>query len=544
MKPYIDMASTLTGEFISNSLFVNRMLNHWGTFMIDDVEVFNQKFYIYPREDSIRYRKILNMLNMADSVRKESFQGVESYYLWLNPKKASDSLYTDDLIAGQLNNFISMVDYTYVLLNLSDPADPAKFAGMTTEQLKTYVNTNYATLVDSLVVARGTTLVSEAIGSYVLLDNNQCLDVIITNIGTIAVPKTVDTEYGKVTTYTTNIAIEVKYRRKATFHQNSTLVLQIMNEAAQAKKRLIAELANADEDYDMNTVTSRKLLKSKYSGVTDDFWYKGHLRTSTIRSKLLTRSKFAKLVGNHFDTGYTVPKKKSKWWQKVLGPVLFIAAALLAPWTGGASLALYWAVVAVAFTVLALAMNAWGDTVTAKYMGRYATISGYVSAVTGVAAIFQNMVREIATQGLKEYVLSQISTVVTKITETFASAESGSLLTNVGNYIMDNFRAVLVKTVSVGNKVTSYWMEKRAERICKLMDANGAILDEQRDAMNKLTDKEYDIGLEDIKMYSKPLTVDNIQFEVDYLYEPSKFNICRPSFIVPDLNIRSSKVFK
>ena len=544
MKPYIDMASTLTGEFISNSLFVNRMLNHWGTFMIDDVEVFNQKFYIYPREDSTRYRKILNMLNMTNSVKKESFQGVESYYLWLNPKKASDSLYTDDLVAGQLNNFISMVDYNYVLLNLSDPADPAKFAGMTTEQLKTYVTTNYATLVDSLVVARGTTLVSEAIGSYVLLDNNQCLEVIITGIGTIAVPKTVDTEYGKVTTYTTSIAIEVKYRRKAAFHQNSTLVLEIMNESAQAKKRLIAELANADEDYDMNTVTSSKLLKSKYSGVTDDFWYKGHLRTSTIKSKLLTRSKFTKLIGNHFDTGYSVPKKKSKWWQKVLGPVLFIAAVFLAPWTGGASLALYWAVVAVAFTVLALAMNAWGDTVTAQYMGRYATISGYVSAVTGVTAMFQNMMREIATQGLKEYVLSQINTVVTKITETFASAQSGSLLTNVGNYIMDNFRAVLVKTVSVGNKVTSYWMEKRAERMCKLMDANGAILDGQRDAMNKLTDKEYDIGLEDIKMYSKPLTIDNIQFEVDYLYEPSKFNICRPSFIVPDLNIRSSKVFK
>lgn len=544
MKPYIDMASTLTGEFISNSLFVNRMLNQWGTFMIDDVEVFNQKFDIYPREDSIRCRKILNMLNMTDSVRKESFQGVESYYLWLNPKKASDALYTDDLVAGQLNNFISMVDYKYVLLNLSDPADPAKFAGMTTEQLKTYVNTNYATLVDSLVVARGTTLVSETIGSYVLLDNNQCLEVIITGIGTIAVPKTEDTEYGKVTTYTTSIAIEVKYRRKATFHQNSTLVLQIMNETSQAKQRLIAELANSDEDYDMNVGATNKLLKSKYNGVTDDFWYKGHLRTSTIRSKLLTRSKFAKLVGNHFDTGYTVPKKKSKWWQKVLGPILFIAAVLLAPWTGGGSLALYWAVVAVAFTVLALATNAWGDTVTAQYMGRYATISGYVSAVTGVTAIFQNMMRDIATQGLKEYVLSQINTVVTKITETFASAESGSLLANVGNYIMDNFRAVLVKTVSVGNKVTSYWMEKRAERMGKLMDANGAILDGQRDAMNKLTDKEYDIGLEDIKMYSKPLTVDNIQFEVDYLYEPSKFNICRPSFIVPDLNVRSSKVFK
>ena len=544
MKPYIDMASTLTGEFISNSLFVNRMLNQWGTFMIDDVEVFNQKFNIYPREDSIRYRKILNMLNMTNSVRKESFQGVESYYLWLNPKKASDALYTDDLVAGQLNTFISMVDYKYVLLNLSDPADPAKFAGMTTEQLKTYVNTNYATLVDSLVVARGTTLVSEAIGSYVLLDNNQCLEVIITGIGTIAVPKTEDTEYGKVTTYTTSIAIEVKYRRKATFHQNSTLVLQIMNETSQAKQRLIAELANSDEDYDMNVGATNKLLKSKYTGVTNDFWYKGHLRTSTVRLKLLTRSKFAKLVGNHFDTGYSVPKKKSKWWQKVLGPVLFIAAVLMAPWTGGGSLALYWAIVAVAFTVLALAMNAWGDTVTAKYMGRYATISGYVSAVTGVTAIFQNMMREIATQGLKEYVLSQINTVVTKVTETFASAQSGSLLTNVGNYIMDNFRAVLAKTVSVGNKVTSYWMEKRAERMGKLMDANGAILDGQKDAMNKLTDREYDIGLEDIKMYSKPLTVDNIQFEVDYLYEPSKFNICRPSFIVPDLNIRSGKVFK
>ena len=53
---------------------------------------------------------------------------------------------------------------------------------------------------------------------------------------------------------------------------------------------------------------------------------------------------------------------------------------------------------------------------------------------------------------------------------------------------------------------------------------------------NKQYDKNLHIGLEDIKTYTKPLTTANVQFETDYLYEPTKFNVCRTSFVRTGMN--------
>ena len=45
------------------------------------------------------------------------------------------------------------------------------------------------------------------------------------------------------------------------------------------------------------------------------------------------------------------------------------------------------------------------------------------------------------------------------------------------------------------------------------------------------------IGVEDIKYYTSPLKLDNLPFEVDYLYEGTKMNIGRPSFVPTGLNL-------
>ena len=167
-----------------------------------------------------------------------------------------------------------------------------------------------------------------------------------------------------------------------------------------------------------------------------------------------------------------------------------------------------------------------------------------IAAVTGITSFFQSIARNIATQGIKEYVMNSVSNMVQSITNSISSVQSGSIISEFGTYVSENFMQVLNKSVSVGNKVANFWMEKRAEKQAKIITSNGAILDKQSEELAKFTDKEYNIGLEDLKLYTKPLTVDNIQYEVDYLYEPSKYNICRPSFITPSLNIRSTKVGK
>ena len=59
----------------------------------------------------------------------------------------------------------------------------------------------------------------------------------------------------------------------------------------------------------------------------------------------------------------------------------------------------------------------------------------------------------------------------------------------------------------------------------------------QQAALAEEYDKNLHIGIEDIKMSTKPLNAANIQFEVDYLYEPTKFNIQRGSFARSGMNI-------
>ena len=60
---------------------------------------------------------------------------------------------------------------------------------------------------------------------------------------------------------------------------------------------------------------------------------------------------------------------------------------------------------------------------------------------------------------------------------------------------------------------------------------------QSKEELADLTDKEVHIGVEDIKYYTSPLKMDNLPFEVDYLYEGTKFNIGRPSFVPTGLNI-------
>lgn len=543
MKPVIDMELTLMGKYLSDTLFCNTIKNYWGTTYVDGVEVMKAKFTLYPKPSTLAYRKITGILNLKSTLERNNFQGIEEYYLKFNPVKLSSTNYNDLLLVGKLNDYILTGSYSTAWLNINDDADPAKFNSMTEQQLKDYVINNYPTLVDQFVIGVGNTIAENTISKFILLDLGQCLDIKIDKINVTSVKHTTTSlvHFKEVTSvyYTSAIAVQISYKRVNPITTTSNIFVGIKREQSEAVKRALYALSTSTSNSDVDVVYTQPSHL-----LTNDIWYKGYLRASVLNTRAMKRATVSKLLGECIDTGYTQIKKKKSWWQKALAPVLFILAVFLAPWTGGASLAVYWALVSVAFTVLSFAMAKWGDTVSAEYMGKYAKVSGYIAAVTGITSFFQSIARNIATQGIKEYVMSSVRNMTQSIINSISSVQPGSIISEFGTYVSENFMQVLNKSVSIGNKVANFWMEKRAEKQAKILTSNGAILDKQSEELAKFTDKEYNIGLEDLKLYTKPLTVDNIQYEVDYLYEPSKYNICRPSFITPSLNIRSTKVGK
>lgn len=543
MKPVIDMELTLMGKYLSDTLFCNIIKNYWGTTYVDGVEVMKAKFTLYPKPSTLAYKKITGILRIKDKVEQNNFQDIAEYYLKFNPIKLSSTNYNALMLVGKLNDYILTGSYSTSWLNINDDTDPAKFNSMTEQQLKDYVINNYPTLVDQLVVGAGNTLSENTISKFVLLDLGQCLDIKIDKINVTSVKHTTTSlvHFKEVTSvyYTSAIAVQISYKRVNPITTTSNIFVGIKREQSEAVKRALYDLSTSTSNSDVDVVYTQPSHL-----LTNDIWYKGYLRASVLNTRAMKRATVSKLLGECIDTGYTQIKKKKSWWQKALAPVLLILAVFFAPWTGGASLAAYWAAVSVAFTVLSFAMAKWGDTVSAEYMGKYAKVSGYIAAVTGIASFFQSIARNIATQGIKEYVMSSVRNMAQSIINSISSVQPGSIISEFGTYVSENFMQVLNKSVSIGSKVANFWMEKRAEKQAKILTSNGAILDKQSEELAKFTDKEYNIGLEDLKLYTKPLTVDNIQYEVDYLYEPSKYNICRPSFITPSLNIRSTKVGK
>lgn len=88
--------------------------------------------------------------------------------------------------------------------------------------------------------------------------------------------------------------------------------------------------------------------------------------------------------------------------------------------------------------------------------------------------------------------------------------------------------------------IGKFRMEAQQSEINKLTEARDEVAKELED----IQDKEIHIGLETIKMYTSPLTLDNVRFQVDYLYEGTKMNVGRPSFhTCKGLNVISNDIY-
>ena len=548
MKTYIDMFETYKGLFLASHRLKNRFKKYWGTTTLDGVEVFNKQMVVWPGTDSNKnVVKILKMFGMYANIKQAKFEGITNYYLWLNPAKMDNyATISKDIIVNHLNAVIPNYEFQ-IVLNYTDAEDPKKFNGWTSEQVSTWFLANYATLrTGAYVECRGNTLVAEAVGYYVPLDVSG--NFAVRTVSATVTPIAYRTSAG-LTAYHSGISVELVAKQVSPLQEDDTIVDMMLNETDPNRKNKITTMFGLDADTDDDTAAAWLTSAARTGGIfrsitnrgsnkTNEIWYRGQLRTQILDSSYVDRDAFAGILASSMDTGYT--KKKTKWWKKLLSIVIVVIAVVLSVPSGGLSMAtlgtfaVNLGIAALVLTAVQFVVAKSGDTGWAQYLGKFVQVVGIASMIAGIGSFIQNTVAKLAQdtakQGLIDTAMAAVKNAVTEVTTAASAFAKDMTISNALNVLGS-------KVVSLGRMLVEKFMDMRVKTAADELNDALESVKQSKEELAELTDKEVHIGVEDIKYYTSPLKLDNLPFEVDYLYEGTKMNICRPSFVPTGLNI-------
>ena len=543
--------------------YKNRFKRYWGTEFIDGIEVLKKQFTVYPNSGSDNVQRILKLLGARSSINSANFEGIESYYFFLNPSK-SDTMSQENIdqaLAAKINNYVGIDGKVESYLVFTLEQDPNYFKGFTQQQIIDYITSDYDTNYNLLTgLASGEKISDETIGGYLLFDNGQHFNTTI-NKANVSAYKTfirVEKESGSVNyipRFITQISLEISAIQKSTVLSTSNIVVHMIDEQKELNRTGLQMFLESTENEIIQDVEQKSFRKVR-TGKTDYIWYKGQFRVSFLEDKLFKTKDKLKILLSSIDTGYV--KKKVKWYKKALGFVLIVVAVVIAVFTVGAGAPLSTMLVAIgtAVGVSTLVMvgiqTYWakhGDPNAAGYMGRWVKIGGIISAAAGIAAVVTNIGRQAAVEAAKQAMIEQGATSVAAefATSLMTSSAIESFNASAGvtlgasnyanatiNMLSSSFNTGWQSITSTALKVTNFTLKTISNmKLEAAQNEVNSLRDEynkSQDEITALTDKELHIGIENIKWYTSPLTIDNMRFDTNHLYEGTKFNIGRPSF--------------
>ena len=556
MKEYIDFYATLQGELFAKRKLAARLKKHWGTTSINGVEVYNKKFVIWPGTHTERVRKVLDIFNIPVSqINEQSKKGIEKLYLKFDGDKMDSSSLSREALATMIEAEIPFDEWGEFTLSYSDQANPEKFNGWTKEQIFEYVDNNYKSAIyqsAGLSTTGKIEGIDDYIGAYVLLDDGVDFLVEMLDASVVAIPvkpahdpeePDFNKRWEKPTTFISGINVKIRYKRTGYLNDDSPVVKELADD-------ITYNSYNGRYNRGASVIS---FFKRRSSGKTNILWYNGHIRLST--AKELKKHDYAKLIYGSIELDYK--KKKVSGWKKWLGPLIIIVAVVITVFTWGAASPLVTIATAatlttVALTVAQMILAKSGDFAGAEYMGRWIKITQIVSLVAGIAALVQNLVRAAATQAVSQGAgtavtsgaVSTLGTVtvegtVVQLSEiTFQNVVDGAI-----SMVTDSVSSMSwLDKLSAASKVAGKLMDIREKNKIKELTSMSEEVKAQQSEIMDLYDKNLHMGLEDIRMYTRPLTQDNAQFEIDYLYEGTGFHIQRPSFSRYGLNVISNDI--
>lgn len=550
MKEYVDFQATLQAELSAKLRLASRLKRMWGTHIDGGVEVYNEQFTIWPGTDTENVKQVLKLFGIKSSdINNQSKDGITRLYLKFNPNKIDTTSYSKEALAMMLETGIPFGVEREFLYTHTDTSNPSKFVGWTEQQIADYVTANVTDVTSTGVASTEDltgTNIDEHIGQYIIAENGVDFQKTLVKASVVAVADSANTE-GRTTSYVSGIQLRYKYKRIGYLDDNSPIVQDMYADLTAVRTSRYALT---------RSVALRSWFQS--AGKTDTLWYNNQIRVES--SKLLKKHDYANLVFGSLDTGYD--QKKSKGWMKILAVVVVVVVAVFAgPAAGWAALgtmtttaalgavAFAAAMVTLALTVYSMALSKYGEPGAAAYVGRWIKVFGLVSMVTGVMAAFNALITEgakvAAEQGAKTALadsaeaaaMSNAVELGNGLVVDMSNITAQNLIDGASNMFMRSMESSSwLSKLSTASKVVNPIMEWRQGNLQKELTSMSEECKAQQAALAEEYDKNLHIGLEDIKLYTKPLTMANVQFETDYLYEPTKFNICRTSFVRTGMN--------
>lgn len=542
-EPQIDIFTTSVQQFLNQVGWKRKFLRYWGTEMLDGVEVLKEKHYYYP---SIANEKLFRHLNMYNQVKSASMSGIDSAWIYLNANKGDLPDLTNELLVQDLDFNVDSGIYT---LNISPNVVVKQviFKGVTeivdtldimsdsyknedgsikVEELSTYIRANYEAILDNYIVEAAEESEIVNLVTMFVLTGSEAFTAEIVNI---------TYTYGESSTTTGGIllipaiSIELKITNVNVVDANDSIIDNIIA----YKNKKLAE-AKAQELERSNAIAAINAVLNRDTTVTNDIWYKSRLRASMFESSTLKSKDCIQLIKGALDTGYA--KKKVPWYKKILGILVFVVVF----WISGGTAATSFTAFATAFgtatlavSLLSAAMAAWGDEVGAGAVGKFAQGVSKIGTFLAIAAVVSNVANAIST-ALKE-------------------AGKGSLLsvlkTKITTYIKDTFRRytselTLNNAIDLTNRVFGLYSNNKLESLESKLKEKSNLLQKQEEEMRgeniEETQRLYNLSLMFSKVYTENIKQDTGRFEIDYLYEPTRYpgqkgtmhigNICRRSF--------------
>ena len=405
-----------------------------------------------------------------------------------------------------------------------------------------------------------------------------------------------------IVTLKTSIYLTLDITRNSLVLDNSQFINAVMRENSELRKRNLEMLQSSTENISYQEAIRRELDDDNNDTEENDFFIGKYLKVACTESYFMNRDRFIKNVFSSLDTKIEYKEKdKLSTWERIGLILIVVAAIVFTVLTGGAgapAIGAALAVVTVIYIVIQLTFAQSGETAKAEGMGKWIRVVGIVSLVLNIVGVIQSFFqesakeaataaategaatasaetatvattdaavqastqaavtegakevgREIVSESLEAFLASSSETIIAPAAEGL-SLEAGNVAFTYGGktYIEIGAKKLVTKAMELVMKLVG---SREQARVKSAVDNKTYLLNEANEAskstseqLMELDDKTLHIGVTDIIASTKLLKTSQAQFEVDYLYEGSAFNIGRPSFRPYGLNERVKIEYK
>lgn len=582
------MFESMKSDFINTNKLKSRLRRYWGTTMKYDpdlgydVEVLKKKMIIYPGTHSKPVRMIANTFGMWHDIKDEEFKDVDKYWLYLNYKRDRNRTDEDkDIFVNKLNLNLNLDEPFEIRMGVRDPADPKKFNGMTKQELLDYAVYNMGSegLTKVNMAVESDTITRVAIGHYAFVEGAEdffdveVVEAVVTPVYVPAVSKKEARAKKDIPAYyTSSIGIRVKITQKANVQSESDFADNLYNDKDEYRLKyrdaVIISPTDVpiDENFDLDAVF---LENDEYSNKTNEKWLDGQLRMSVFNSYVYNRNDFKDLIARTVDSDFKPEDQGGGIFSGFLGAIVAIIIIVLAVMTGGLAAAL----IVLNAGQIVLSMGG-ADSQIMNIYGKVVQVVNIISIVTGMYAAFKAISANI-TAAINSNIAAGMSTATATANAVFSTAKeailgsvttsavgtsamaqgataAGATLTpaaqaaaSVGQITQPVATVSWNKVISIGMKVISKILDTVEKAKIRDMSSEITKLQDQvartREQIEDDARGNPNLAIDYIQWSTDNLKSDGHQFQVDYLYEGTWNNICRPSFMATGLNIRDKE---